>query len=184
MRVHIEPEQLEQVIRNSPEKFYFEKVSALFGRKPTDVPEMFQAMALVPYILNSFLSMARAFYSNSVVDRLLKEKIMLVVSKINGCGFCIASHSKTLRRLGLSDADFKNLDALENIPARELVALEYAIQLTRDAKQVSDEMFARLKTHFNDQEIVELTFTVGLINFLNIFNNALQTEYLPDRPAM
>jgi alkylhydroperoxidase family enzyme len=83
-----------------------------------------------------------------------------------------------LRNLGVSqDA----IDALEN-PAdaqwtpRERVALRYAEQVTSDARRVSDELWAELKQHFDDGEIIELTAATTLFNMFNRFNDALQVD--------
>jgi alkylhydroperoxidase family enzyme len=59
---------------------------------------------------------------------------------------------------------------------RERVALRYAEQVTLDAKAVSDALYAELKQHFDDGQIIELTFAVSLFNMFNRFNDALQVE--------
>jgi alkylhydroperoxidase family enzyme len=60
---------------------------------------------------------------------------------------------------------------------RERVALEYAEQMTRDANRIPDASFERLHAVFTDAEIVALTFHIGFITMLNLFNNALQVRY-------
>ena len=60
---------------------------------------------------------------------------------------------------------------------RERMAIEYTEQVTKDANKVADELFARLKQHFNDGEIIELTLSIGMINLLNKFNDALQIKF-------
>jgi len=46
-----------------------------------------------------------------------------------------------------------------------------------DSNRVSDELFARLKRAFTDAELVEITFLIGNINCLNLFNNCLRVMY-------
>jgi alkylhydroperoxidase family enzyme len=48
---------------------------------------------------------------------------------------------------------------------------------TADSNRVPDSLFQQLKSNFSEAEIVELTFLVGFINMLNIFNNCLQVRY-------
>ena len=36
---------------------------------------------------------------------------------------------------------------------------------------------SELNEHFTDPELVELTFLIGYINMLNLFNNALEVRY-------
>lgn len=59
---------------------------------------------------------------------------------------------------------------------RERAALEYAEQVTRASAAVSDELFDRLRRHFTEPEIVELTATIALENFRSKFNSALRIE--------
>jgi alkylhydroperoxidase family enzyme len=83
-----------------------------------------------------------------------------------------------LRNLGVSEDAIAALDDPENAmwSPRERAALLYAEQVTRDAKEVSDEMFAELKKHFDEGQIIELTAAIGLFNFFNRFNDALLIE--------
>ncbi len=58
----------------------------------------------------------------------------------------------------------------------ERVALEYAEVMTITGQRVSDELFARLKTCFDEGQIVELTAAVALENFRSKFNVPLGVE--------
>jgi len=58
----------------------------------------------------------------------------------------------------------------------ERVALEYAERITYTDQKVDDAFFARLKRHFNEAQIVELTAAVALENFRSKFNPTLGVE--------
>ena len=58
----------------------------------------------------------------------------------------------------------------------ERAALEYAEAMTITGQRVSDELFARLRSHFDEAQIVELTAAVALENFRSKFNPALGVE--------
>ena len=60
--------------------------------------------------------------------------------------------------------------------ADERAALEYAEAMTITGQKVSDELFARVRSHFSEAEIVELTAAVALENFRSKFNVALGIE--------
>ena len=53
-------------------------------------------------------------------------------------------------------------------------ALAYADAITRTDSDVSDELFARLRRHFDDDTIVELTETIAWENASSKFNRALR----------
>jgi alkylhydroperoxidase family enzyme len=60
--------------------------------------------------------------------------------------------------------------------ALERVALEYAEHMTYTGQKVDDALFARLKDHFGEPQIVELTAAIALENFRSKFNPALGVE--------
>jgi alkylhydroperoxidase family enzyme len=58
----------------------------------------------------------------------------------------------------------------------ERVALEYAERMTHTGQKVDDALFGRLKEHFSEPQIVELTAAIALENFRSKFNPALGVE--------
>ena len=80
-------------------------------------------------------------------------------------------------QLGVSG---EKIEALENYAtsdlydAAEKTALEYADSITITGREVSDDLFARLRSFYNEDEIVELTATVAWENSSSKFNRALR----------
>jgi len=60
--------------------------------------------------------------------------------------------------------------------AAERAALEYAERMTNTQEQVDDALFDRLKAHFTEAQIVELTAAVAFENFRSKFNPALGVD--------
>jgi alkylhydroperoxidase family enzyme len=58
----------------------------------------------------------------------------------------------------------------------ERVALEYAEAITYTDRQVDDALFAEVKKHFTEPQIVELTAAIALENFRSKFNPPLRVE--------
>ena len=58
----------------------------------------------------------------------------------------------------------------------ERVALEYAECITYTDRRVDDGLFAEVKKHFTEPQIVELTAIVALENFRSKFNPTLGVE--------
>ncbi len=58
----------------------------------------------------------------------------------------------------------------------ERVALEYAERITYTDRQVDDALFAEVKRHFTEAQIVELTAAVAFENFRSKFNPTLGIE--------
>ena len=58
----------------------------------------------------------------------------------------------------------------------ERLALEYAERITVTGRSVDDALFARLKTHYTEAQLVELTAAVAFENFRSKFNPPLGIE--------
>ncbi len=136
------------------------------------IVEMLQAMAMNEPVLQAFAGFD-AIYPHGGLERSIQEKIILRVSQLHECQFCVNSHLDMMRSLDISD----DLHSAGKLSERERIAIEYAELVTRDANRIPSEFFARLREVFNDAEIVELTFLTGLITMLNRFNNALEIRY-------
>jgi alkylhydroperoxidase family enzyme len=82
------------------------------------------------------------------------------------------------RRLGATETELRALEQgdLSVFSPRERAALEFAEKLTSDSNHVPDGLFAELRRHFEEAEIVEVAAVAGLFNYFNRFNNALQME--------
>ena len=58
----------------------------------------------------------------------------------------------------------------------ECVALEYAERMTMTGERVDDELARRLRQHYSEPQIVELTAAIAFENFRSKFNPALGVE--------
>ena len=171
MRIAIDP----SVVASNFAKFKthgsLAESAQLFARG-LPVAEMLQAMSMNANVLQAFTGFD-AVYPHGTLERPLVEKVILRVSELHDCQFCVNSHLDMMRALGV-DA---RLDDPRALTAREAVALAYAAAVTRDSNRVPDALFESLRSLMTDAEIVELTFVIGLITMLNRFNNALQVRY-------
>ncbi|HUK87078.1 MAG TPA: hypothetical protein VLT85_05390 [Terriglobales bacterium] len=83
------------------------------------------------------------------------------------------------RRLGWSDDQLSHLAEYAgraDFSAREKTALRFAERMTTDSNHVDEDLWADLRRHFDEGEVVELAAVIGLFNYFNRFNNALQVE--------
>lgn len=179
MRVTPTPEQIRiafDAVRDSPA---FSESRQLFERGQLPV-EMLQAMSLRPELLRAFAATSEAVYPGGIVERRVKELIILEASRRNRCQFCTASHISIARMLGIGDDSgdpLKLLDRSDLMNDRERLAVEYTRAAQRDANGIEGSLFDDLRRHYSEAEIVELTGMIGLISMLNMFNNCLQVAY-------
>jgi AhpD family alkylhydroperoxidase len=114
-------------------------------------------------------------YSRTV-DRRLKHLAMLRTSQLTGCEWCLDFGSKLAHDSGIDEETLRELSTWRT-SARfdhlDRLALEYAEAMTRTPVDVSDELFARLREHFDEPQLVELTMAIGLENLFSRTNWAL-----------
>jgi len=67
-------------------------------------------------------------------------------------------------------------DKRSDFSDKEKVALRFAERMTTDSHAVDDALFAELRRHFDEGEVVELGAAIGLFNYFNRFNDALRME--------
>ena len=113
---------------------------------------------------------------SSPIDPILRSLVTVRVSQLNGCHFCVDLNSATLLRRGV---DMTKLEALENwqrsnlFSETERIALEYAEAVTLRSNAIDDGLMKRLKKHFDEDAIVELTGLIAFQNLSSKFNSAL-----------
>jgi AhpD family alkylhydroperoxidase len=107
----------------------------------------------------------------SSLPRSLLELVRMRASQINGCAYCLDMHSKDAVALGIPMERLILLDAWRESPGYsdvERAALEWTEALTLIADdRVPDEVYDRVRPHFSEGELVELTWAIVAINGWN-----------------
>ena len=70
------------------------------------------------------------------------------------------------RAAGLTEDQLRDLPAYRESPAfspREQVVLDYAVEMTKTPVDVPDALFAALRQHFDEAQLVELTAMIGAV---------------------
>jgi AhpD family alkylhydroperoxidase len=125
----------------------------------------------------AFADIAKAMYGleaplrNSTLELPLRELIKTRASQLNGCAHCLDMHTKDARAHGETEQRLYALSAWRETPFftdRERAALEWTEHLTLIAdKGVSDELYARVRERFSEEEIMHLTLALVQINGYN-----------------
>jgi len=146
-------------------------------QKAGKVPKWMRVMANCEDVLIGFFTMFKAIMDDAPVNKLLKWKIALKISDLNKCEFCVSVAKQQLKEFGLTDKDIENIETT-GLSTKEKIALEYAIASTKHAYNLDAGLMKRIKKHYTDAQIVEISSVVGLFNFINRFNDSL--GILPD----
>ena len=114
-----------------------------------------------------------------VLKKRYLELALVSVSLVNQCDFCIAQHTPKLEVEGITPAAAANLLEWEKHPELDEVdrlVVEYSIAVTSNWHRIRDAIFERLRVHFSEAQIVELTWRIALCGAFNRFNDVLQVE--------
>ncbi|MBF6176198.1 carboxymuconolactone decarboxylase family protein [Nocardia blacklockiae] len=109
----------------------------------------------------------------STLPKATQDLMMLRVSQINGCAWCTDVHSKDLAHSGEPAVRINLLAAWREATVyseAERAALALAEEGTRIADAatgVSDETWARVREHYDDDQIAALVALVAQINAAN-----------------
>jgi len=147
--------------------------------------EMLQAMTLRPEILRAFAGFGHAVYPGGLLERRVKELVIITASRANDCQFCLDSHCDLVRIEGIVEQPVDVIDGGSGaMTPREHAAVEYTLVAHHDSNNVPTDLDKRLHALFSDAELVELSFLIGYINMLNLFNNLLEVRYHGEYAAL
>ena len=111
------------------------------------------------------------YLKNSRIEKSLQELVKTRVSQINRCAYCLDMHWKDARATGETEQRLYGLSAWSESPyysERERAALQWAEAVT--ICKVPDAVYAATKQHFNEEELIDLTMVVTVINTWNRLN--------------
>ena len=117
-----------------------------------------------------------AIYGESSLDLATKELVILRVSKLNGCRYCLAAHRPAALEAGVPAEQVEALcdeRALSDLPGRERAIVDWADVVTLAPGDATDDLTARLLDHVRDDQLVELTLVAGVTTMLNQYCTAL-----------
>jgi AhpD family alkylhydroperoxidase len=168
----------------------------LTGREPAHGSgiEPVEIWAYRPKMMSGMGKFQQAVRKGNGVDDRLKNLAELKGAQMIGCEFCVDLGSQICRNTGLSDDELLALPRYrqsELFTEREKTTLDYVVGVMRTPVEVSDELFARMKQHFTNEQLVEITALLTVVN-LDRFNAAFgigsagfsagMVCVLPDRP--
>ena len=140
---------------------------------------------VAPDALKAVLAL-ETYVHRSGIEPSLLDLIKIRSSQINGCAYCIDMHTKDARARVETEQRIYALDAWRETPFytdRERAVLAYAEAVTLVHQgHVPDFVFAEVRKHFSEAELVNLTLAIATINVWNRLAISLRSvpgEYQP-----
>ena len=130
------------------------------------------------------------YLAQGSLEEALLHLVRLRASQINGCAYCVDMHWKDLRALGEREQRLCSLDAWRECPYysdRERAALEWTEAVTLIINgHVPDALHDRVRSHFSESELSDLTLAAAAINAWNRLSIAARLvpgNYTPAKVA-
>jgi len=134
--------------------------------------------AHVPEAVRHLMGLLMALREAATLPKRYLEIAIVVVSRLNECHYCVAHHKPFLAVEGLSSDAIDHLLEPDNPELDDVdrLVIAYARAAWETPNRIPDSLFQRLRVHFSEAQIVELTLRITLCGFFNRFNDALQIE--------
>ncbi|MFT7345083.1 MAG: putative peroxidase-related enzyme [Lentimonas sp.] len=143
-------------------------------------PNSVRTMHHRPRIAYAFIEMNKAVMENQgKVTSALKRFIAYISSQATGCRYCEAHTIIAAERYGASQEQMDNIWAYRTHPSfneAERAALDFSLAASQVPNAVNDDIAERLRQHWTEGEIVEITGVVALFGYLNRWNDSMGTQ--------
>jgi alkylhydroperoxidase family enzyme len=183
--------RLRQVARaDADEKVALPAYNFLFGdRDPVAQPgtstgspgDWWTVFALVPDVLAHCVAGFAVYRSpERALDPLLRELGQTRAGWLVGSRFVYSQHCKSCRGLGMAEDKIAAIDhwqVADCFDARERALLAYTDYLVDQRGRVPDAVFAALREHLSDEEILEFTYITSLYLMHAVMSRALRVEF-------
>ena len=112
------------------------------------------------------------------VDRGFKRLVAHVASRTAGCQYCMAHTAGGALHFGIDErklAEVWEFRTSALFSQAERVALDFAIAAASVPNGVTEEMFAQMRKHWGEGQIVEIVAVIATFGFLNRWNDTMGT---------
>jgi alkylhydroperoxidase family enzyme len=131
--------------------------------------------AHAPQLLIGYGMFEKATARQQHVEERLKVLAETKAAAVVSCEFCCDIASSIAREAGITEQQLLALPHYresEEFSALERLVLDYATAMSRTPASVDDQLFAALREHFDERQMVELTNVIALENMRARFNSA------------
>ncbi len=136
---------------------------------------LMRSLANAPDLLETLVPFMGQINDEGSVDLATKELVVVRVSKLNNCRYCLTSHRPIAIEVGVPAAQVAAIcdeAPLDTLPPRERTIVEWVDAYVLDAAGISDELAARVLDVLRDDQLVELTLLAGATEMLNKYCTA------------
>lgn len=108
-----------------------------------------------------------------------RERLMMVVTEVNGCRYCSYFHARNALQAGVPEAELRELldqNIPKDAPADELLALAYAQHWAESGAQPDPDSVSRLEGVYGPEKANAIHIILRMIRIGNLLGNTF--DYL------
>ncbi len=121
------------------------------------------------------------------ISKAFAEKVMLSVTRVNGCRYCSYGHAHAALAAGVSEAELRSLleGELGDFPEDEAVALTFAQHYAESSCRPDQQAWQRLVAYYGPEAAQDILAYIRMITFGNLSGNTFDAflSRLGGRPA-
>jgi AhpD family alkylhydroperoxidase len=142
-----------------------------------------RSLVNAPDLLDTLMPFLSQVFAESSVDLATKELVVVRVSWLNSCRYCLAAHRPLALEAGVAEA---HVDAvcdelpLDLLPERERALIEWVDRYILDPGSIDEDVMARALEHLRDDQLIELALLAGATQLLNHYCTAFEIH--PSQP--
>jgi uncharacterized peroxidase-related enzyme len=153
----------------------FQQLEAFFGYLPNDYLTLGHKPGIMKAVADLTAAVVFAPGKTSMPLRLL---VPYISSRAANCMYCTAHCAELSEKHGIPIDKIQNIHLYETHPAftpEERAALRVADKANKIPNAVTDEDFAELRKHFDDEAIAEIVALIAMMSFYNKWNDTMAT---------
>jgi len=156
-----------------------QKLAELFNETLGFCPNSVLTMQKKPELAEAFVNLNIAVMKNNgSITSEQKRLFAFLSSSTTGCRYCQAHTLLAAERYGASKERLENIWDFENqdcYTESEKAAFRFVIAASKVPVAVTEDIELEMKTHWSDNQIVEIMGVVALFGYLNRWNDVMGT---------
>ena len=143
------------------------------------ISPLYQTLLNAPEIAQGWEALLTAIRNRNSLSPAIREMIILRVAILNRADYEFDAHEPHALKAGVSPEKISAIRKIELPPIfteQEMLVLNLTDVMTKEI-QVSDELFDKVKPHFNDTQRLELVATIAAYNMVSRLLNALHVGH-------
>jgi alkylhydroperoxidase family enzyme len=138
-----------------------------------------QIWMLRPEMGAAVAKLSDAAYNKSIIPTRVREAARMRIAQLNDCKVCLGFRAESVKEEGISEDFYAHVSRFhddDRYTEQEKLAIDYAERFAVAHTSIDDAFFARLRAHFTDPEILDLTICIAAFIALGRTLNVLGIE--------